>query len=240
MNLKSILESVLFVADQPISLSKLAEAAEASESDVKAALDELSDDYCARASGILLKQVAGGYRLFTNPDNARYVERLFRVSEVRRLSQAAMEVLSIIAYKQPVTRLEINAVRGVNSDGALSTLLARDLVRAVGRQNAPGNPILYGTTKQFLEAFGLRGISDLPPLQEFEPDGETKERIQRTLRADSEPMSAERKLEGAANPTDNGEDAIGSAAEEEAGGQGDPLAPAKAIEELLADGWLDK
>lgn len=240
MNLKSILESILFVADQPISLSKLAEAAEASERDVKAALDELSDEYCARGSGILLRKVAGGYRLFTNPDNARYVERLFKVSEVRRLSQAAMEVLSIIAYKQPVTRLEINAVRGVNSDGALSTLLARDLVRAVGRQNAPGNPILYGTTKQFLEAFGLRSLSDLPPLHEFEPDGETKEQIERTLRADSAPVSSERKVEGDANQTGTGGASISSTSEAEAEGPADPHAPAKPIEELLADGWLDE
>ncbi len=183
MNLKSALESILFIADQPLTLSKLAEVTEAGEIDVRAALDELSNDYAANQRGILLRQVAGGYRLFTNPINARYVERLFKMSEARRLSRAAMEVLSIIAYKQPVTRIHINAVRGVNSDAALSTLVGRGLVREVGRQIAPGNPILYGTTKQFLEAFGLKSLSDLPPLDGFEPDGETKERIENNLKS---------------------------------------------------------
>lgn len=234
--IKSALESMLFVADQPLTAARLAKALEVEESEVRQALQELSDEYYAADRGIQLREVAGGYRFFTHPANSPYVERLFKLSETRRLSPAALETLSIIAYKQPVTRLDISAIRGVNSDGALSTLIARDLVKEVGRQNTPGNPILYGTTKRFLEVFGLRSLSDLSPIKDFEPDAKEKEQIERNLRTEAESAVGEAGIAGAAvgagavatissktPPTDNP----------------DAHAPAEALEELLEEGWLD-
>ncbi|MHB0977175.1 MAG: SMC-Scp complex subunit ScpB [Candidatus Aquicultorales bacterium] len=208
-SLKGVLESLLFVAEQPLTPAKLAEAVGESEAEVRQALRELADEYYAGDRGIQVREVAGGYRLFTHPANASYIERLFKIAEARRLSQAALETLSIVAYKQPVTRLEISAIRGVNSDGAVSTLIARGLIREVGRERAPGNPILYGTAKRFLEVFGLRNLGDLPPIKDFEPDEQAKEQIERTLRTE---------------PAVETSDEV-------------PLDPAEPIEDLLADGW---
>jgi segregation and condensation protein B len=168
--LKNALECLLFVSDEPLTAAKAAQIVERSESETKKALDELAEDLRSQERGIQLRQVAGGYRFYTHPAYAPQVEKLIVSWDTRRLTQATLETLAIIAYKQPVTKVSINAVRGVNSDGAVASLSAKGLIKEMGREKSPGNPILYGTSRLFLEKFGLSSIKDLPPLADFEPN----------------------------------------------------------------------
>ena len=180
-NLKSILESLLFVCDEPLSLNRAAQVAGAPEGEVKAALQALADDLRRGERGIQLRRVAGGWRLYTHPGHTPYVEKLIVSWDSRRLTQATLETLAIIAYRQPITKMSIGTVRGVNADGAVASLISKGLVKEIGREKSPGSPILYGTTDLFLEKFGLNTLKDLPPLAEFEPDPTVRGEIEAGL-----------------------------------------------------------
>jgi segregation and condensation protein B len=165
-DLKAGLESLLLVADQPLRLEKLVELVEVDKPAVKQALDELQAAYAEREGGILLEAVAGGYQLRTPAEYGDLVRKLAKVKAVR-FSRAALEALAIIAYRQPITRAEIEYLRGVDSGGVLKTLLDKRLVKILGKRDIPGRPLIYGTSRDFLEAFGLNDLSDLPTLKEF-------------------------------------------------------------------------
>jgi segregation and condensation protein B len=165
LHLQSIIESLLFVADKPLTLQQL--AALLGESDlqpVRTALAGIETNQAQR--GVQLHAVAGGFQFRSNPANATWVQKLLAQKPVR-LSRALLETLAIVSYRQPITRPEIDDIRGVDSGGTLKTLMERSLVRILGKKEEPGRPILYGTTKEFLEFFNLRDLKDLPTLREF-------------------------------------------------------------------------
>lgn len=158
------LEALLFVSDEPVPAVSLAQALEIDRREAEELCEGLARAYEERQAGIVLRNVAGGWRLTTHPDAAPVVERFVLSSRHARLTKAALETLAIIAYKQPVTRHQISAIRGVNSDGVLRALTDRGLVAEVGREEVPGRPALFGTTPDFLERLGLSSLSSLPPL----------------------------------------------------------------------------
>lgn len=158
------LEAVLLVAAEPVSSTVLAQLVERDRTAVEASLVNMSDEYERAGSGIVLRNVAGGWRLFSHPTTSPVVEKFILSSRHARLTKAALETMAIVAYKQPVTRHQVAAIRGVNSDGVLSALVDRGLLEEVGRDEGPGRPLLYGTTPEFLERLGLASVGDLPPL----------------------------------------------------------------------------
>ncbi len=166
--LKDILEAILFVSGEPLSEARMLGVVEGvAREELMSALRALQADYAAEGRGLQLVEVAGGFQITTRPDCAPWIKRLERAKEGARLSRSAMETLAIVAYKQPAVRAEIEQIRGVDSAGVLKTLLERRLVRIVGRKDAPGRPIMYGTTRQFLQAFGLKDLSNLPALRDI-------------------------------------------------------------------------
>lgn len=164
--LKPIVEALVFAADGPIRVERLAEILETETADVRCALKELEAEYAEQARGFALQQVAGGYQLRSRPEFADYLRKLGR-TRAFRFSRPALETLAIIAYRQPITRPEIEYLRGVDSGSVLKTLLEKHLVRILGKKDVPGKPMIYGTTKEFLELFGLTDLSALPTLREF-------------------------------------------------------------------------
>lgn len=164
----AMLESLLFVSSGPVAVGRLALALEMTTQQVQALLVELADTYVTR--GIRLQVTADGVQLTTAPEAGALIERFLGLELSTRLSQAALETLAIVAYMQPITRPTIDQVRGVNSDGALRTLLSKGLIQELGRQESPGRPILYGTTADFLQHFGLSSLENLPPLPEMNGD----------------------------------------------------------------------
>jgi segregation and condensation protein B len=157
-------EAILFLADEPLSSSVLAQMIEAPRRQVEDLLVALAGDYESRGAGIALRQLAGGWRLVTHPEAAPFVEQFVLSSRHSRLTKASLETLAIVAYKQPVTRHQVASVRGVDSDGVLRALAERGLVEEVGRDEGPGRAVLYGTTVEFLERLGLASLADLPPM----------------------------------------------------------------------------
>src|SRR5437867_10058913 len=168
------LEAILFLADEPLSATVLAQAVEAGRREVEAALAEMAADYLDRGSGIVLTEVAGGWRLMTHPEAAPFVEQFVLSSRHSRLTKASLETLAVVAYKQPVTRHQVASVRGVDSDGVLRALAERGLVEEVGRDDGPGRAVLYGTTVEFLERLGLASLADLPPMAPMLGDAATR------------------------------------------------------------------
>lgn len=164
--LRAVVEAFLFVAGFPLALDKLVDLTEADKSDIKDVIVGLMNDYNHSGSGIRLLEIAGGYQFRSDPALAPRLRRLQK-ERVQRLSAAALETLAIIAYRQPVTRAEIEYLRGVDSGGVMKTLLERNLIRILGKKDVPGRPLLYGTSRYFLELFGLKDLSDLPTLKEF-------------------------------------------------------------------------
>lgn len=175
------LEAILMVTTEPVAPQLLAQLLEISLAGVEAALAELTESCADR--GFVVERVAGGYRFASHPGCAPYVERFVLAREPVRLSAAALETLGIIAYKQPVSRAQIAAIRGVNVDGVVRTLERRGLVDAVARDPGPGNAVLFGTTPLFLERLGLDALADLPPLGSFVPDAEVTESLEASLRS---------------------------------------------------------
>lgn len=158
------LEALLFVSDEPLTPSVIAQSLEVDRRTVDALCDRLAKELEARGAGVLLRNVAGGWRLFTHPDTAAEVERFVLSSRQARLTKAALETLAIVAYKQPVTRHQITSIRGVNSDGVIRALQDKGLVEEAGREETPGRPILLATTPTFLERLGLPSLAALPSL----------------------------------------------------------------------------
>ncbi len=163
LTLAAIVESLLFVADAPVSVSHLAEALERDEGDVEAALQTLAEDYAGR--GVRLQRKGNRVQLASAPETAPVIERFLGLSQSGKLSAAALEALAIVAYEQPITRPQIEAIRGVSSDGVLRTLLSKGLIEEVGRLETVGHPVLFGTTFEFLQYFGLSSLAELPPLE---------------------------------------------------------------------------
>jgi segregation and condensation protein B len=164
------LEAILLVADEPVASPTLAEAVGARISEVEAILVELAGDYARDSRGFVLQTVAGGWRLATHPGARNAVEGFLRAGQSTRLTRAALETLAVVVYRQPVTRFQVAAVRGVNVDGVFRTLLARGLIREVGQHDGPGQAVLYGTTPAFLEQLGLNGLDELPPIKDYLPE----------------------------------------------------------------------
>lgn len=181
--LKGAVEAMLFVTDEPVGAVTLAQMLECEVSLVQEALFELRDAFEREDRGIQLREVAGGWRLFTHPVYHELIEKYVLSWDTRKLSNAAMETLAIIAYTQPVTRAGVASVRGVNSDSSISSLVEKGLVREAGVADTPGSPTLYATTHGFLEKFGLRSVADLPDLADFAPDDETRRLITERLSA---------------------------------------------------------
>ncbi|MDH4237007.1 MAG: SMC-Scp complex subunit ScpB [Nitrospira sp.] len=176
--LKAILESLLFVSPEPLSAVRLvAVLGDVTKAEVERTLKSLGKDLDQDGRGIRLVEVAGGYRLVTKQEYASWIKRLDKAKSAAKLSRSALESLAIIAYKQPLVRSEIEEIRGVETSGVVRTLLERKLVRIVGRKEVPGRPIMYGTTKFFLEHFGLNDLSQLPPLREFKELGEAEQAL---------------------------------------------------------------
>lgn len=202
-SLKGALEALLLVSSDPVSASSLAAALEISPGEAASLLAELQVEYEEANRGFQLREVAGGWRLFTHPAYHDQVEAFVLSWDTQKLSQAALETLAVIAYHQPVTREAVKGVRGVNSDGVISSLVDKGLVRELGRDATRGGAIMYGTTNAFLEKFGLRSVKDLPDLEQFAPDEQTRryirERlsgrsIQTTLEQTDEELEEERDL----------------------------------------------
>ena len=165
--LKSVLESLLFVAGEPVSLTQLANALEEVPRErIRKSLNEMGAAYASGRRGFLLSEIAGGYQLRTPGEHAAYVRRLLS-AKPPRLSRPVLETLAIVAYRQPITRPEVEQLRGVDSGGVLETLVERNLIRIAGRKDAPGRPIVYTTTPDFLELFSLKDLESLPDLEEF-------------------------------------------------------------------------
>ncbi len=176
--LQAILEALLFVSSEPLSLTRLVSVmGNVSKVEVEEALRHLGQALEQEGRGVRLAVVAGGYRLVTKQDYGSWIKRLDKAKTAAKLSRSALESLAIIAYKQPLVRSEIEEIRGVETSGVLRTLLERKLVRIVGRKEVPGRPIMYGTTKFFLEHFGLSDLSQLPPLREFKELGESEQSL---------------------------------------------------------------
>lgn len=181
--LPAALEALLFVSDEPVNAVALASMLEVETSQVQSALEALQTTYREQNRGIQLLSVAGGWRLYTNPAFHDLLEAYVLSWDTRKLSAAALEVLAIVAYLQPCTRQQVANVRGVTSDGPLSTLVERGYLKEAGTADSPGNPTLYATTRTFLEKYGLDSLKDLPPLEDFAPDEESARLIAERLGA---------------------------------------------------------
>lgn len=202
---KGALEALLLVSSDPVSASALAQALGIAPGEAASLLAELKVEYEEANRGFQLREVAGGWRLFTHPAYHDQVEAFVLSWDTQKLSQAALETLAVIAYHQPVTRETVKGVRGVNSDGVISSLVDKGLVREMGRDPQRGQAILYGTTNAFLEKFGLRSTKDLPDLEQFAPDEQARQfirerlsgrSIQSTLEETDEDLEEERDLMG--------------------------------------------
>ena len=184
--LPAAIEALLFVSDEPASAIVLAEIFDENVEEIEAALETLQRQLDESNRGVQLREVAGGWRLFTHPAYHELIEKYVLSWDTRRLSSAALETLAIVAYSQPVTRAQVSAVRGVTSDGPIATLVERGYLREAGTADTPGNPMLYATTRTFLEKYGLRSTADLPPLEEFAADEKTAKLIRERLGAPAE------------------------------------------------------
>lgn len=202
-SLKGALEAMLLVSSDPVSAPALASILSITPGECVSLLAELQVEYQEKNRGIQLREVAGGWRLFTHPAFHEQVEALVLSWDTQRLSQAALETLAVIAYHQPVTREMVKGIRGVNSDGVISSLVDKGLVRELGRDPQHGQAIIYGTTSAFLEKFGLRSTKDLPDLEQFAPDEQSRQfirerlsgrSIQSTLEETDDDLEEEREL----------------------------------------------
>ncbi len=165
---KSAIEALLFVSEKPVLLDQLKEVfPQLSPSQILDLIKQLQEEYVNRTAGMVVVEIAGGFQMLSNSHAAPYIRQFYKTKTKEKLSRPALESLSIIAYKQPVGRAEVEIIRGVNSDGTIAHLLNKGLIRIIGRKEVPGRPFLYGTTKEFLEYFGLKSLEDLPKIEEF-------------------------------------------------------------------------
>ena len=210
-DMRGALEAMLLASSDPVSATDLAKVLGAAPGEVSAQLADLAAEYADANRGFQLREVAGGWRLFTHPAYHDQVEALVMSWDTRRLSQAALETLAVIAYHQPVTREGVKAIRGVNSDGVSSSLVDKGLVRESGRDPQRAQAIRYATTQAFLERFGLKSLRELPDLEQFAPDEESRKFIRERLSG----RSIESTLEEAAADFDEERELIGTDGVEE-------------------------
>ncbi|MBX7150086.1 SMC-Scp complex subunit ScpB [bacterium] len=171
VDVKHVVEAIVFASTEPLPIEKIVECIqreEISKATVKTAIDVLNKNYQEHGMAVRIVKIAGGFQFATHPQYDKWVARLFASKAEKKLSQSSLEVLAIVAYRQPITRSEIEKIRGVNADWTLRSLMEKNLITVVGREDAPGKPLLFGTTKQFLEHFGLDAVSELPKLKEIE------------------------------------------------------------------------
>ena len=180
-DIKAAIEAILMVADQPVSPGQLADIIGVVKEDIEIAAADLIQVYAGQGRGFILQRVAGGLRFQSHPDQAPIVQRFVLDGQASRLSAAALETMAIIAYKQPISRNQISAIRGVNAEGVVRTLEARGYVCELARDPGPGRASLYGTTPAFLERLGLNSIDELPPLGQFVPSADVVEALETTL-----------------------------------------------------------
>lgn len=183
---KSIIEAILFAADRPVMLEQLSSLLDISSNMVEQAIMELQEDYEETNRSFHIIEIANGYQICTRNKYAPWIKKFFTIEVSSRLSSSALEALAIIAYKQPVTRAEIEKIRGVNSDSVIHSLSEKNLIRVAGRKEAPGRPLMYETTQEFLIHFGLRDLSELPPIDEIEqmlgtPKEEMRSEVRKAL-----------------------------------------------------------
>jgi len=165
--LKSILESLLFINEKPISTGELMQVIDTCKNEIEDSLKELTAEYSQRKAGICIVKIAGGYQMCSTPDNSPWVKKMYQERNKQKLSTASLETLAIIAYKQPITRIEIEEIRGVKVDAMARKLSDLGLIKIAGRKNVIGKPFLYITTRNFLEYFGINSLKELPNLEEF-------------------------------------------------------------------------
>jgi segregation and condensation protein B len=204
--LRRAAEALLLVTEEPLGVEVLAQLLEISTDRAEVLCVELAAEYDATDRGFQLVQVAGGWRYQTHPDLAPYVERFVLDGQSARMSNAALETLAIVAYKQPISRAQIAAIRGVNVDGVMRTLVQRGYVDEVGRDHGPGQAVLYGTTPSFLEKLGLNSLDELPALGEFVPSADVYEALEKGLRPDAldaDIAEVAEDVEDADEPTDD-------------------------------------
>jgi segregation and condensation protein B len=197
------LEAILMVAESPAPAQLLAQLLEVPVADISAACEELAAEYEGAGRGFALVSIAGGWRFQSHADLAPYVERFVLEGQSARLSGAALETMAIVAYKQPVSRAQVAAIRGVNVDGVMRTLQVRGFIEEVGKDPGPGQAVLFGTTPLFLERLGIDGLHELPALAAFVPGGDLVEQLEAGLRPEPGPSLSERldELEGGAPRT---------------------------------------
>ena len=181
-DIRRAIEAILMVAIDPVSPSVLAQLFEVPVDEIEQICNSMVDHYGQEQSGFMLVHIGGGYRFQSNPEQAQWVERFVLEGQSRKLTAAAMETLAIVAYKQPISRAQISAIRGVDVEGVMRNLQQRGLIDEVSRDVGPGNAVLYGTTQEFLERMGINSTTDLPPLGEFVPGPEVVEALERSLR----------------------------------------------------------
>jgi len=191
--LKYAIEAIIFTSDKPVLIEQIRSVfPEATPSDIRAVIEELKADYQQNKRGIQLEEVAGGFRLVSAPEYASFLKKFYKQKHVQRLSQPALEALAIIAYKQPVTRLQIESLRKVDTSGVIDSLMEKNLIKIVGRKDAPGRPFVYGTTRQFLEFFGLRSLEDLPKMEDFIRSANVEQPVQEEKDGVKEPAKKDR------------------------------------------------
>lgn len=179
--IKAVIESLIFASDTPLAVEKIrAIFPDVEKADIKEMIDQLAAEYQERQGGICLQEVAGGFQFRTNPELSSWIKKL-KTTKPQSLSPQAMETLAIIAYRQPIVKSEIEDIRGVDVGGQLKGLMEKKLIRIVGRKDVPGKPIIYGTTKKFLEVFNLKDIMDLPNIRELKELHKPQEPIQQEL-----------------------------------------------------------
>ncbi len=193
---RSAIEAIILVSDNPVGSNVMAQLLEIPKKKVEEICIQLAGEYEAEGRGFILVNVAGGYRFQTHPDAAPYVERFVIEGQNTRLSAAALETLAIIAYKQPISRMQISAIRGVDVDTVVRTLQQRGYVYEVGRDVGPGSAVLFGTTSLFLERIGLHSLNDLPPLADFVPGADVVEALESGLRPEETNIQMDISAEG--------------------------------------------
>jgi segregation and condensation protein B len=164
---RAIIEAMLFASGEPLTAAAITKATGLAEREIAKIVEALMSEYRQRNSGIIIAEIAEGYEMLTDPELAAWIRKMKNIHGSGKLSQPSLETLSIIAYKQPITRIEVDQLRGVNSDAAVKSLLDKRLIKIVGKKETPGRPYLYSTTKEFLQYFGLKSLGELPPVNDF-------------------------------------------------------------------------
>lgn len=197
-NLKAAIESLLFASERPLAIEQIRKALDNLEAqEVRRLLDELKSEYEQNNRGMRILEIAGGFQMVAAVGFAPFLKKLFKDRNTDKLSRPSMETLAIIAYKQPLTKFEIESLRNVNVDGVMKTLVEKNLIRICGRKKAPGRPLVFGTTRQFLEYFGLKSLDDLPKLEDFPSLAQTSQPVS----VEPKEVPIQEEIDGTKEPT---------------------------------------